>query len=88
MQTGSTGVWKVIQRLELPVERHHFIAVPRINRIAHSKFDVVEISNRKNFRSFIFILEASYEIYENLNHSKFSRYTVHQIYVCRYKIFA
>jgi len=77
MQTGSAGVWKVVRkrRLEVPVEHHHFITVPRINRIARSKL-TLNFRTIKIFAVFIWYVEASYEIYKNLHHSKFSRYTV------------
>ena len=64
-----TGVWKVVWRLEVPVECHRFITAS--THLMLLKFQTV------NFLQFLFsYLEASHEMYENLHHSKISRYTI------------
>ena len=63
----SAGVWKVVQRLEVPVEHHRFIA-------ACSKFDVIEISNHK-ISCYMVVYETSTVIFQmtinSTNHSEF-----------------
>jgi len=72
MQTGI--YWGLEGHLEVLVEHHH--ALYRCVRIARSIFGIVEISNSKLLQFLFLFLEASYEIYEKLHHSKISRYTV------------
>ena len=72
----QTVVWKGARRLEVMVQHHRtralYLCYDSII-LPFLKYEV-KISNDIIFFSYV---GASYEIYENLHHSKFSRYTVH-----------
>ena len=53
---GSTGVWKAVRRLEIPLKRHRHdcLVAASACSIAHSKFDI-KILTVKIFAVFIFV---------------------------------
>ena len=78
----SAGVWKVIQRLEVPVEHHHFIAAStcgiNLLLLPHVESPIQNLTLLKfrsvNFCCFYFSMSRLHtkEIYGNLHHSKIS----------------